>query len=263
MPRPFVCCPVDSCHRRRGFTLIEMLLVVAIIVILISMLLPGLSRVKQGGMTTKCESNLKLLITGYLGYERENKRFMGANTGAAWDWLGEANVIASVTNWKLYPYVGSADAYRCPNHIYPSYLNSYSINGYLNGEQKYTNKANNATENDVPPQDLHLYLPKTHITADMNPSKQLVFIEEDDNRGWNINSFMLYKHSNGYVDLVPANHDGGDNIAFLDSHVELRKWADADMRRRPKPWNPGGFGGNAPNDHAWLLPLFRTWGWPS
>lgn len=59
---------------RRGFTLIELLVVVAIIALLISILLPSLSRAREQARIAKCLSGLKAIGTGAHTYLNEQRR---------------------------------------------------------------------------------------------------------------------------------------------------------------------------------------------
>jgi len=46
-------------YKRRGFTLVELLIVIAIIALLMSILMPALARVRNMAKVTACQSNLK------------------------------------------------------------------------------------------------------------------------------------------------------------------------------------------------------------
>ena len=59
--------------RRDGFTLMELLIVIAIIALLISILLPMVTRAREMASRTVCLSNIRQLQIGWLAYAEANK----------------------------------------------------------------------------------------------------------------------------------------------------------------------------------------------
>ena len=65
-----------SHRRRKAFTLIEILVVVAIIALLIAILLPSLARAREQARSAQCMSNLKQMASGTLMYATDNRGFL-------------------------------------------------------------------------------------------------------------------------------------------------------------------------------------------
>ncbi len=94
----------------RGFTLIELMIVVAIIAILAGILIPNFVNARSQAQTAACESNLRSIATALELYYADNQIYPTATAAAVAPALFTANGVAYLNNTPRDPAAQSATA---------------------------------------------------------------------------------------------------------------------------------------------------------
>ena len=110
--------------RKQGFTLVELLVVVAIIATLISILLPTLGQARETARAAVCGSNQRQMAIAATAYTAENHDWM--NPLEDW-WSSDGEPVEITFRVILFPYVGYMPAvFDCPSERVYVYADGFS-----------------------------------------------------------------------------------------------------------------------------------------
>lgn len=122
--------------RKEAFTLVELLVVLAVIGVLVALLLPALVGAKEGTKSTACLNNLHQMGIGLQLYVQENQNLLPVMQNVGTN--GPPPTNGPPLNVVLLPFVGgNSNIFRCPSdneNLFALTGTSYYWNNVLNGQ---------------------------------------------------------------------------------------------------------------------------------
>lgn len=222
-----------------GFTLVELLVVIAVIAVLSSLLLPALGRSRRSAQRVKCVGNLRQLGLAAHLYWDENAgrcfRYGGAATNGGqlywFGWIGpgpEGQRSFDLSQGAMYPYLQGRGVEVCPAFNYLSAQLKLKASGtsYTYGYNLYLSAS--ASE------------PAVNISRVSRPSNVALFADAAQVNTWQTPASPAHPLLEEwyYIDRSTNQPNGHfrhlrrANVGFCDGHVGLERMVPGSLDQR-------------------------------
>ncbi len=221
---------VNGKGRKGAFTLIELLVVITIIALLVSILMPALSRARESGKRIRCLGNLKsLAAVMYLYASANNDNIPSGSTEGKYAWVDHSGGLEyynidndpakehdqeeAISRGLLWKFADKQlEIFRCPT-------------ARLGQVRSYSMPDSFAYDNPgiLSALGVDSFRVIRNLTRVKFASERMMFIDE----GWATPaSWSIMYNSQQWWDAVPDRHSNGTTLAFIDGHAEYWKWQD-------------------------------------
>ena len=204
--------------RSRGFTLVELLVVLGLIGVLIAILMVALSGARENARATKCASNLKQIGVATSAYAADNEDLLPYEDRG--DEAMGYECWVDVLQDERYLEIGEGDQSLlvCPSVISPGTVAGVNaeIESYrMNSKLAETNPANP-----------DYFGPYGRLSRILEPSRTVLYFDGDVG-GDNISFKGRWRDGD---DDVAYRHNTSTVLTFADNHVEQIKKKELDER---------------------------------
>ena len=200
----------------RGFTLIEMLVIITILSILIALLLPGLKQARAAARKVLCQSNQKQIMTAVSGYLADNQSYPQPSQDNA---IPSPLRYASLWFNAIDAYIGEVEkAYsgNSDSRNYPPIKQDPVWAGFIQQEQA-THRTIKMNDHFGDPMASAAFFSDLDVSL---PSRTVMFV---DGRARDIRPGAVsdgsFGHFHATEGTVGIRHRDGVNVGFADGHV--------------------------------------------